>query len=80
MRITRARMTSDADYWQNVAAPEAAAAAAENETLATDPAGDTYVRQCAARRAELAHEHRREYLALAEQLRAGEIPDGYRFD
>ncbi|MCT9094212.1 hypothetical protein N4G70_36035 [Streptomyces sp. ASQP_92] len=80
MRITRARMTTEADYWQNVAAPQAATAAAENKSMAKDLAHDDYVRECAARRAELAEANEREYLVLAEQLRAGEIPDGYRFD
>lgn len=79
-RITRARMNSDADYWQNAAAPRADAAAADGERAAADPNESQYTRQCAARAAAIARRNATEYRHIANTLRAGEIPDGYEFD
>ncbi|MET9077883.1 hypothetical protein ABZX95_38370 [Streptomyces sp. NPDC004232] len=79
-RITRARMNSDADYWENTAAPCADEAAADGERVAADPATSEYTRQVAARAAVIARENAAEYRYVADALRAGEIPDGYEFD
>lgn len=79
-RITRARMKSDADYWENTAAPRSDRAAASGERAAADPNTSEYTRQCAARAAAIAHRNAAEYRNIAETLRAGEIPDGYEFD
>ncbi|MFF0629799.1 hypothetical protein [Streptomyces sp. NPDC004296] len=78
--ITRARMNSDADYWERTAAPRADKAAASGERTAADPNESEYTRKCASRAAEIARENAAEYRYLAETLRAGEIPDGYEFD
>ncbi|MFF9301293.1 hypothetical protein [Streptomyces sp. NPDC014764] len=79
-RITRARMNRDADYWESKAAPRADAAAADGERAAADPTNSGHTRACAARAAEIARRDAAEYRNIADTLRAGEIPDGYRFD
>ncbi|MER8160007.1 hypothetical protein [Streptomyces sp. NPDC094472] len=73
--ITRARMNDEADYFENVAAPRSAAAAADGERVAADPTESDYTRACAARAAEIARENAADYRHIAAELRAGEIPD-----
>ncbi|MEU4352818.1 hypothetical protein [Streptomyces sp. NPDC023838] len=79
-RIDWQRIATDVEYWEKVAAPRAEEGAADGERVAADPAYSDYTRACAGRAAEIARENAAEYRAIAATLRAGEIPDGYRFD
>ncbi|GGN41238.1 hypothetical protein [Streptomyces fuscichromogenes] len=79
-RITRARMNQEADYLENVAAPRSDRAAVSGDQAAADPDNSPNIQACAARAAESARGHAREYREMAAELRAGEIPEGFRFD
>ncbi|MFI6254358.1 hypothetical protein [Streptomyces sp. NPDC051016] len=79
-RITRARMNAEADYLENVAATRSDRAAVSGEQAATDPKNSQHTRACAARAAESARNHAAEYRDMAAELRAGEIPEGFRFE
>ncbi|WP_438490722.1 hypothetical protein [Streptomyces sp. S186] len=79
-RITRARMNSDADYWENTAAPAADEAAADCKSVIADPTASEYAQQSAARALDIHSENAATYRDIAESLRAGEVPDGYEFD
>ncbi|MGI5397849.1 hypothetical protein [Streptomyces sp. CA-251251] len=79
-RITRARMNREADYLENQAAARSDAAAADGERAAADPSNSDHTRACAARAAQAARNHATEYREMAATLRAGEIPEGFRFD
>ncbi|MFE9812436.1 hypothetical protein [Streptomyces sp. NPDC005548] len=75
-RITRTRMNQEADYFANVAAPRSDAGAADGERVAADPTRSDYTRACAATAAKTARSNAAEYRAIADELRAGEIPEG----
>lgn len=78
--ITRERLDKEADYFANTAAPRSDAAAEDGERVAADPARSDYTRACAGRAAAIARSNATEYRAIAETLRAGEIPDGLVLD
>ncbi|MEU3050113.1 hypothetical protein ABZ705_27000 [Streptomyces sp. NPDC006984] len=79
-RITRARMTAEAEHLANTAAPRADAAAADGEQFAANPANSDSTRQCATTAAKIARRTAADYRSMAATLRAGEIPDGFSFD
>ncbi|KUN32488.1 hypothetical protein AQJ11_02890 [Streptomyces corchorusii] len=72
--ITQERLNEEADYFENVAAPRAEAAAKDGERAAA-LTGSDHTRACASRAAAIARGRAVEYRAIAETLRAGEIPD-----
>ncbi|OSC71669.1 hypothetical protein B5181_05745 [Streptomyces sp. 4F] len=79
-RITRVRMNAEADYLENKAAVRSEAAAIAGERAAADPHNSDHTRACAARAAQAARRNVAEYREMAATLRAGEIPEGFRFD
>ncbi|MFF4902871.1 hypothetical protein [Streptomyces sp. NPDC001068] len=73
-------MNAEADYLENIAAARSDRAAASGDQAATNPANSPHTQACAARAAEFARNHAQEYREMAAELRAGEIPEGFRFD
>ncbi|MFZ3562812.1 hypothetical protein ACOKM5_43570 [Streptomyces sp. BH097] len=78
-RVTRARMNDEADYLEGVAARQSDEAAVDADQAAR---ASTYDEDRALNRrlAANARSNAREYRTQADILRAGEIPEGYRFD
>ncbi|WP_432041028.1 hypothetical protein [Streptomyces chartreusis] len=74
--ITRERLTEWADEWDRLAI-RADAGARDGELVAADPSRSEYTRMCAARAAQIARGHAREYRAEALVMRDGEVPEPY---
>lgn len=80
MALDQDRLNQEADYFANVAATRADAAAEDGERTAADPNQSEHTRLCAARTAHICRADAAEYRNMAAALRAGEIPDGLNLD
>jgi hypothetical protein len=76
--VSSARLAEEADYLEHVAAPRADAAALAGERYAADPAHGDRPRAVSRMAAHYARADAADYRAIAKDLRAGVIPDGFQ--